>query len=313
MKRRKVLKSAGIGILGFTALGQIPSHAYKTSHDVHKITRKIYLFSKHLQWVGYEEMAKITSDIGFDGVDLTVRPKGHVEPANVEKDLPKAVEACDKYGLKIEMMTTAIKSADDPFTELILKTAAGLGIKVYRTGWYKYDYSQSIPENIKHFGVELRKIGELNARYNIIGDYQNHSGTSAGSPVWDIYQMLEAAKSTNVGVQYDIRHAMVEGLKSWPLGLRLLAPYIHSLDIKDYEYVKTGSGWDIRNVPLGQGAVDFKSYFNLLDELNVVAPVSVHLEYPLGGADHGKFEITIPGEQVIEAMVTDLKYLKSVV
>jgi L-ribulose-5-phosphate 3-epimerase len=312
MNRRKVLKQSGIGLLGLTTLGQIPSYAYNTNATAVNSTRKINVFSKHLQWVGYEEMAKITSDIGFDGLDLTVRPKGHVEPDKVERDLPKAIEACDKHGLKIEMMTTAITRVDDPTTEKILKTASGLGIKVYRTGWYKYDYSISIPENIKKFGVELKKIGELNAKYNIMGDYQNHSGTSGGAPVWDIYQMLEAAKSSHIGVQYDIRHAMVEGLKSWPLGLRLLAKNIHSIDIKDYEYVKTDNGWDIRNVPLGQGAVDFKSYFELLDELKIEAPISIHLEYPLGGADHGKFEITIPREQVIDAMVKDLKYLKSV-
>jgi L-ribulose-5-phosphate 3-epimerase len=312
MNRRKVLKKSGIGLLGLTTLGQIPSYAYKTNAAVVKSTRKINVFSKHLQWVGYEEMAKITSDIGFDGLDLTVRPKGHVEPEKVERDLPRAIEACDKHGLKTEMITTAIKSVDDPTTEKILKTASGLGVKVYRTGWYKYDYSISIPENIKKFGVELKKIGELNAKYNIMGDYQNHSGTSGGAPVWDIYQMLEAAKSSHIGVQYDIRHAMVEGLKSWPLGLRLLAKNIHSIDIKDYEYVKTDKGWDIRNVPLGQGAVDFKSYFELLDELKIEAPISIHLEYPLGGADHGKFEITIPRKQVIDAMAKDLKYLKSV-
>lgn len=312
MKRRKVIKNAGIGILGLTGIGQLPSPSFKTGPKTAKISRKIHLFSKHLQWVGYEKMAKISADIGFDGLDLTVRPKGHVEPEKVESDLPKAVEACDKHGLKIEMMTTSIKSADDPLTERILKTAGGLGIKVYRTGWFKYDYTQSIPDNLKIFAVELKKIGELNAKYNIIGDYQNHAGTSAGSPVWDIYQMLKAAQATNIGMQYDIRHAMVEGLKSWSLGLRLMTPYIHSLDIKDYEYVKTNEGWDIRNVPLGKGAVDFKAYFKLLEELNVVAPLSLHLEYPLGGADHGHFEITIPEEQVIEAMAKDLKYLKSV-
>jgi sugar phosphate isomerase/epimerase len=270
------------------------------------------VFSKHFQWVGYDEMAKLVSEIGFDGVDLTVRPKGHVEPANVERDLPKVAEAVNKYNIKMGMMTTAIKSADDKWTEPILKTASGLGIKVYRTGWYKYDYSISIPKNIEKFGAELQKLGELNAKYNIIGDYQNHSGTSGGSPVWDIYQMLEIAKSSHIGVQYDIRHAMVEGLKAWPLGLRLLASHIDSLDIKDFEYVKNDSGWDIRNVPLGRGAVDFKSYFNLLNELGVHAPVSIHFEYPLGGADHGKFELSIPREKVIEAMAEDLKYLKSV-
>lgn len=311
MERRKAIKNGLLGSLALSGLGPIASKA-QVGEKFKSNPWKINVFSKHLHWVGYDEMAKITSEIGFDGVDLTVRPKGHVEPANVERDLPKAAEACNKYGIEMGMMTTAIKSADDQYTEKILRTASGLGVKVYRLGWYKYDFSKSIAVNIENFNVELKKIGELNAKYSIVGDYQNHSGTSAGSAVWDIQEMIKDIDAHWIGVQYDIRHAMVEGLKSWPLGLRLVVDKIHSLDIKDFEYEKGEKGWNVKNVPLGKGAIDFKSYFKLLDELGIQAPISIHLEYPLGGANHGDRELTIPKEQVLEAMSSDLNYLKSV-
>jgi len=313
MKRREIIKGAGLGILALSGLDQIEAMGSRPSYNTANSDWKINVFSKHLHWVGYDEMAKITSEVGFDGVDLTVRPKGHVEPANVERDLPKAIEACEKHGLKVEMITTAITTADDPNTENILRTAGAVGVKVYRLGWHRYDLSKSIEKNIQHFGEELKKIAELNAKYNIIGDYQNHSGMTGGSPVWDIHMMLEIAKSDFLGVQYDIRHAMIEGLKSWELGLRLHASRIHSIDIKDFVYVERAKGWNVKNVPLGEGAVDFKSYFELLKELEIQAPISIHLEYPLGGADHGHKELSIPGEQVIQAMRKDLKYLKSVI
>jgi L-ribulose-5-phosphate 3-epimerase len=41
---------------------------------------KISIFSKHLQWLDYKGMAKVLSEIGFDGTDLTLRPGGHVLP-----------------------------------------------------------------------------------------------------------------------------------------------------------------------------------------------------------------------------------------
>ena len=312
MNRREAIKNGLISTAALSALGAGHARVFGKGHLSAGNQWKIHVFSKHLQWVGYDEMAKICSEIGFDGVDLTVRPKGHVEPENVERDLPKVAEACDKHGVEMGMMTTAIKSVSDPTTEPILKTAARLGVKVYRLGWYKYDFSKSIRDNLNEFRDELAKISELNAKYGIVGDYQNHAGISAGSAVWDIQELIENLDAKWVGVQYDIRHAMVEGLKSWPLGLRLLSSKIHSLDIKDFEYQKTEKGWDVKNVPLGTGAVDFRSYFELLKKLGVDAPVSIHFEYPLGGADHGHRELTIPGEQVIEAMAKDLKYLRSV-
>ncbi|MBT5903398.1 MAG: sugar phosphate isomerase/epimerase, partial [Opitutaceae bacterium] len=55
--------------------------------------RSVHIFSKHLQFLDYEAMAKQAAVLGFDGVDLTVRPKGHVEPADATRDLPRAAKA----------------------------------------------------------------------------------------------------------------------------------------------------------------------------------------------------------------------------
>ena len=48
---------------------------------------KVAIFSKHLQFVQGEELAVTTAGLGFDGVDITVRKGGHIEPASVAKDL----------------------------------------------------------------------------------------------------------------------------------------------------------------------------------------------------------------------------------
>ena len=65
---------------------------------------RIHVFSKHLQWLDYRGMAEAAAEIGFDGVDLTVRPRGHVLPERVEDDLPRAVEAVRQAGLRVEMI-----------------------------------------------------------------------------------------------------------------------------------------------------------------------------------------------------------------
>jgi len=100
---------------------------------------KYIFFSKHLQFLGYKEMAGTCAEAGLDGVDLTVRPAGHVLPENVEKDLPRAAAAIREAGLELVMMTTAITDPDDPLTRRILETAATLGIRYYRMGYYQYD------------------------------------------------------------------------------------------------------------------------------------------------------------------------------
>jgi hypothetical protein len=91
--------------------------------------QKIFMFSKMFQWTeDYNQLAETIAGIGFDGLDLTVRPGGHVLPERVEEDLPKAVAIFKKHKFEIPLMVTGILEADNQ-AERILKTAQSLGIK----------------------------------------------------------------------------------------------------------------------------------------------------------------------------------------
>ncbi len=271
---------------------------------------KVCVFSKHLEWLDYQPMAETAAKLGFDGVDLTVRPGGHVLPENVTEDLPRAAEAVRRAGLEVYMISTAIGGMDEQYTEPILKTAGELGISNYRTNWYSYDEKLSIPQNLDRFKTKLTRLADHNEKYQIQGDYQNHSGDGFGASIWDLWMVLKDIDSKWLGSQYDIRHATVEGSESWPVGLKLIHPYIGTLDIKDFHWSKQDGEWQVENVPLGEGQVDFPKYFKLIKEYGITAPISIHYEYPLGGANHGDTTLTIPEEEVLEALGRDLKTLR---
>jgi L-ribulose-5-phosphate 3-epimerase len=276
---------------------------------------KISIFSKHLQWLDYKEMAKVLNEIGFDGTDLTVRPGGHVLPARVEEDLPKAAEALAREGKKIYMLTTSIDNADDPVTGRILKTASSLGIKHYRMGWGHYDDTRSVEENISSMQLKLAKLALLNEKYSISGEYQNHSGVASegiyfGGAIWDIAKVLKEINSPWLGSQYDIFHASVEGANTWPVGFKLIIPFIRSIDIKDFKWIERDGKTRSEAVSLGEGMVDFSGFFRLLKEYKLEVPLSLHYEYPLGGAENGSSKLTIERNEVISAMKKDLSTLK---
>ena len=269
-----------------------------------------HIFSKHLQFLDYPALAQAIADLGFDGADLTVRPKGHVLPENVEKDLPAVAKAFRKVGKELKLMTTSITDPNDPLTEKILKVAAGEGIRYYRMGWVKYDPDMGIMENLESLRPRMKALADMNKHYGITGDYQNHAGTSIGAALWDIYHMIQGIAPEWLGCQFDIRHATVEGGNSWPVELKLMAPYIHTLDIKDFVWTKIEGKWKVKNVPLGEGMVDFDKYVGLLGELNVSAPFSIHYEYELGGAEHGSRTPSWKAERIYEVMKKDLAYFQ---
>lgn len=240
----------------------------------------LHVFAKPLQFLSYDETAKLIAEAGFGGIDYAVRPGGHVVPEKVQDDLPRAVEAAKKAGLKVEMITTAITSAKDPHTEPLLRTAAKLGVKIYRYGNFGYDEKLGVWGSLQKHRETIKELAALNQSLGLHGAIQNHAGPRVGGPIWDVYEILRDADPKWSGLQYDIRHAVAEGGQSWPLALKLLAPWIRCVDLKDFKWQQQPGKGTIENVPIGEGIVPYDAYFKLVRELNINGPVSVHFEYP---------------------------------
>ena len=308
-----MLTTAGVyaGVHSSEANNEIIKPGFSFLHSAEKDNAfKISVFSKHLQWLDYDGMASTAASLGFEAIDLTVRPDGHVLPERVADDLPKAYEAVKKAGLDIYSIVTAINNAADPLTEKILKTASALGISYYRTGYFHYDEKKSIDVNLTEITAHLKKIEALNKKYNIQGLYQNHSGHYFGAAIWDLAQALKNIDAKYTGSQYDIYHATIEGANSWIYGFQRLQPFVKMIIVKDFQWTKKDGKWISDTVPLGEGMVDFKNYFARLKASSIKAPVSLHFEYPIAGAEHGARTLTADKQVVLDAMRKDLSVLK---
>jgi sugar phosphate isomerase/epimerase len=307
-RREFTKKSAlGLGVLSFSGLA---SPLFGTNKNQNPTDLNISIFSKHLQFLDYKDLGEQAAEMGFNGVDLTVRPKGHVLPESVSQNLPKAIEAINQGGSTCHMMTTAIDNIDNQTSINILKTASNQGIKYYRTNWFKYAENQSMESSLIDHQKAIKKLNAFNQTHGLIGCYQNHAGTSIGASMWEIKKLLEPGNLIAFGVQYDIRHAVVEGGLSWKNGLRLIQENIKTIVLKDFKWEKTKGHWKLVNTPIGDGMVDFDSYFKLLKKYQIQVPVSLHCEYDLGGAEHGSKTITIDKKEVYRAISKDLVAIK---
>ena len=271
---------------------------------------KIHIFSKHLQFLNYQDMAEAAAEMGFDGIDVTVRPNGHVLPERVDTDLPKVAEALKKVKFSPLLMTTAVDDASDPIDKQVLETAAKLGFKFYRMNYFNYSHDKTMLASMADFQQKMKDLSLLNKKLGLIGCYQNHSGKLAGSSIWELWEMLREADKEYMGLEYDIRHAVVEGAQSWENGLRLVESQIKTITAKDFKWVEENGRSVIKETPVGEGMVDFKTYFKLLKQYKINVPVTLHLEYPLGGAENGAKEITCDKQVVFNAMKKDLQKVR---
>jgi len=274
---------------------------------------KVSIFSKHLQFLQGEDLARAAAEMGFDGIDITVRNGGHVEPERVKQDLPPLVKIIRAHGLEVPMVTAGILDDQSPHAEAILQTISALGIRDYRWGGFKYGPSP-MAEQLAALKPRVAALAALNARYKVCAMYHTHSGVNqVGAPIWDVYILLKDFDPNAVAVNYDIAHATLEGgVGGWIDSFRITEPMLRGIAVKDCAWRPVSAGnWKGEFVPLGTGMVRFPQFFSMVAKAAFHGPLQLHFEFSLGGAEDGKVKLTIPQDQVFAAMKRDLGQLRS--
>jgi L-ribulose-5-phosphate 3-epimerase len=294
LSRREFVARTALAGVTMRALGTVSRATDASASPRREAEPVIAVFSKHLQWLPFADVGPVIAESGFRAVDLTVRPGGHVLPERVEDDLPRAVDTLRKSGLTVPLITTAITDAGDPLTRRVLATAKQAGVSHYRLGYWTFPANADPLQALRGMKPRAAAIAALNRETGIRGGYQNHVGTRVGGSVWDLGVLLEGIEPDGLGVQYDIRHAVAEGGESWPVTLRMIAPHIDTIALKDLVWAKRADGrWEPRSVPLGEGMVDFDAYLRQLLARGPLPPATMHFEYaPLemnggGGGERG--------------------------
>jgi L-ribulose-5-phosphate 3-epimerase len=260
----------------------------------------ICFFSKHLPRLSPREMARRLRAVGYGGIELTVRPGGHVTPEKVATDLPKAIADIRAEGLEVPIIATAFTSADDRTAEPILTAASRSGVSIVRPGWYSYR-TPDVRRDLKQAGHDLASLAALAARAHVALAYQNHVG-QLGAAVWDLDALLAPIDPRWAGVYFDIRHAVAEGTGgSWKTALALVAPRVKVFSVKDFYWKRGEKGEPIAvDCPMGQGLVDTRAPLEVLARAGFRGPVTVFNEYEQGSED-----------KVLAAAGRDLEYLRA--
>lgn len=294
LDRRHFLSSAVLGTCGAMVLGQ---DALAAATDDEQ--RPICCFAKALQHLSFDEMAERVAEMGFQGIEATIRNGGQVEPADITTGLPQLVQALQKRGLDVTIMTSDINSVDQEDTQRVLSTAADLGIKRYRMRYFTYDFKKPLRPQIEALKPQFAKLAALNHRLGMTALYQNHSGAKyVGAPVWDVYEAIKDLPPEDMAIAFDIRHATVEGGLSWPLEFHLVQSHLGAIYVKDYQW----EGSKVVNVPIGEGRVD-PVFFTMLKESRFEGPISLHMEY----IDHKDPALQ---QASLEAVAKDMQALK---
>jgi sugar phosphate isomerase/epimerase len=228
----------------------------------------------------YDDLGKNAKQVGFDGVDLTVRAKGHVAPERAAEDLPRAVDAIRSHGVSVDMVTTNILNASEPTARPILSTAARLKVPYWKPGYYRYDVN-NVEATVAKVREATAGLAALSKEYGIVSGFHNHSGDYYGAAIWDIRTIIQDLDPKWMGYYFDPGHATIEGgLAGWRISLNLVLPRLKMVALKDFYWAKAADGrWRVQWCPMGQGMVDWARVFKTFAAAGYTGPMSLHVEY----------------------------------
>ena len=262
---------------------------------------RFHVFSKMFQppvTESPEALCDLMAAAGYDGVQWTVRKGGHATPSTARTELPRLVKICEARGLECESICTDI-TADaigqpgvSAGAEDILRVAADCGIKTFRPAYFFYDEKkESFRRSMERIRRGFGKLADLCGKTGVKATYQNHSswGPSVfGGVVWDVHECVKDIDPALIGVEYDPMHAFFETNLSWTHGLELIAPWISSVDLKDFHYrldPKDPKRMKKAMVAAGEGIVPWQETKRLLDLHGVHPLYLVHFEYKFDRTD----------------------------
>lgn len=180
------------------------------------------VFTKPWKTQSLAELARFVSSLGFDGIELPVRPGFQVDPAQVERDLPMAVRIFGDHGLKI----FSVAGLAD---EATIAACAATGVPMIRI---------MVPIGVDgYLASELRARRELEAmvphldRAGVRIGVQNHYGRFVANAL-GLRHLLEPFDPRHVCAVWDAAHNALNGEEP-ELALDVLWSHLGMVNLKN--------------------------------------------------------------------------------
>ena len=180
------------------------------------------VFTKPWKQMPLGELGAFVKRLGFDAIELPVRPGFQVEPEAVGRGLPAAVRTLGDHGVRIA-------SVAGPTDERTIAACAEAGVPVIRicvgTGGKPYMEAEAQTQR------ELEALVPLLERYGVAIGIQNHCGDGVCSAM-GIRHLIERFDPRHVAAVWDAAHSALEGEEP-ELGLDIVWSHLCMVNLKN--------------------------------------------------------------------------------
>ena len=244
---------------------------------------EIVLNSKFFTELSVEQLGEKAIELGYDGVDICVRPGHPIHVDNVTEMLPKAMKVWGGQNLTCPLATAATNVTDPnaPEIEGLYAACAEAGIPRLKIGFWRFNEGDDYWQVIDAARRDLERFSAFSEKYGVQTCYQIHSGPCIGSNCAGLMHLIKGFDPQHIGAYPDPGHLALDG-EDWAMGLAMIGNYLSIIGIKDALYLSQPDHtppYVPCFVKVGDGCVDWGRYLGLLCESGFDGPLTVHTEY----------------------------------
>ena len=222
-----------------------------------------------------DEVGAFLERLGFDGVELPVRPGFQVEPENVTKGLPEAAKALGKHGQRIA-------SVAGPTDEPTIAACAEAGVPVIRI-------CVSVPQDSGYFAAvedcqrQWDELVPLLDRHGVTLGIQNHCNRCVANAM-QLWHAISRYDPQHVAAVWDPGHCAVDG-EVPELALDILESHLCMVNLKNPVYRDAApegaerAEWKLSWTTGRRGLADWARVAALLKTRGWSGPVCLTAEY----------------------------------
>jgi len=220
-------------------------------------------------------LGEFVRDLGFDGIELPVRPGFQVEPENIEKDLPRAARELADFGIKIY-------SIAGPTDERTIAACGEAGVPIIRV-CVGIDMSRGYMATIDELRRSYETLVPHLDRHGVAIGIQNHCDLCIGSALGVIHA-IEPFEPKHVCAVLDMAHCGLDG-EPEEMAIDIAWPYLAIVNLKNAIRRRTTkpqaktADWEIHWTAGSQGFASWSRTAEILKQRDYTGPVCLTAEY----------------------------------
>jgi sugar phosphate isomerase/epimerase len=235
---------------------------------------RLIVFTKPWKTLPLPKLAELVRRIGFEGIELPVRPGFQVEPERVQTDLPEASKIFTDAGL-------SIFSVAGPTDQRTIDACAAAGVKVIRI-CIGIDPARGYRACIADFQHRCEALMPALERGGVTIGLQNHAGNDIGSAL-GLINAVEPFNRKHLAAVLDLAHCALAG-EPEEIAIDIAWPKLCMVNLKNglRQRVEDEAGearWKVRWVGAREGFASWSKTIRLLRSRRYDGPVCLTAEY----------------------------------